>query len=138
MKNPLKSLLLFLILTVWGITSAHAQNTHSDAKFDYVVLTKKIAQLQPILMAAESLSKESSFGSFEVIICGKEVVELKDHHKMKAYIDKANELGVKLNACGFSLKKFGVAPEEVSLNIVDNGILYNLKLQQKGFISLEL
>ncbi|WP_215223945.1 sulfur reduction protein DsrE [Echinicola shivajiensis] len=138
MNNPLKSLLLFLILTVWGISSLHAQDTHSDAKFDYVVLTKKIAQLQPILMAAESLSKEPSFGSFEVIICGKEVVELKDHHKMKVYIDKANELGVTLNACGFSLKKFGVAPEEVSLKIVENGILYNLQLQQKGFISLEL
>ncbi|WP_186755072.1 sulfur reduction protein DsrE [Echinicola salinicaeni] len=138
MNNQLKNLLLVLLLTIWGISNISAQEIDVNTKVDYVVLTKKIAQLEPILLAAESLSKATSFGNFEVIICGKEVVNLKDENKMKAHIEKAKRLGVVLNACGFSLKKFGVAYEEVPIKIIDNGILYNLQLQQKGFLSLEL
>lgn len=59
---------------------------------------------------------------------------------MKKFIRKAEEAGVHLVACGFSLNKFKIdttkVPEE--MKVVENGILYNFQLQKKGYNSLSL
>ncbi len=130
---------ILLILTLFTGTQAHAQQ---DSKHDYVVLTRKIPQLQPILITAEKLKEEdgNNFGKFEVIICGKEIGDITDPSKISKFIAKAEKLGVKLVACGFSLNKFKVDKEAVpkEMKIVENGILYNFQLQKKGFKSLSL
>jgi intracellular sulfur oxidation DsrE/DsrF family protein len=131
-----------LLLTIFSLTSCAAQTEVTNEKNNYVVLTRKIPQLKPILLAAEELKKEDakSFGEFQVVVCGKTVSDLTDAEAMKEFTEKANNLGVRLNACGFSLKKFKVDPSKLpeEMHVVENGILYNLQLQKKGFISLEL
>lgn len=115
---------------------------HQDDKNNYVVLTKKIPQLQPIILTAEALKAEEGedFGDFQVIICGKQIGDITNTHKMNKFIKKAEEAGVHLVACGFSLNKFKIdttnVPEE--MKVVENGILYNLQLQKKGYKSLSL
>lgn len=130
---------LFFALVV--ANPLHAQN-NLEASQNYVVLTKKVPQLQPILLAAEELKKENgkNFGSFEVIICGQLIGDITDPAKIDPFIEKAERLGVTIVACGFSLNKFKVDREAVpkALKIVENGILYNLQLQQKGYLSLSL
>ena len=130
---------MLLILTVFTGCDAHAQQ---ETKHNYVVLTKKIPQLQPILITAEKLKEEdgAQFGDFEVIICGKEVGGVTDASKMQKFIAKADELGVRLVACGFSLNKFKVDVNAVpkEMKVVENGILYNFQLQKKGYKSLSL
>ena len=125
--------------TSWNVI--HAQNTASG-KINYVVLTKKIEQLQPILLTAEDLKKEdgSAFGQFEIIICGQEIGGITEAEKIDKFIAKAEEIGVTLVACGFSLNKFKVDRVAVpkSMKIVENGILYNLQLQKRGYFSLGL
>lgn len=127
-----------LLLSGISLSPIQAQNDQQD----YVVLTKKVAQLQPILLAAEALKNEdgSKFGNFEVIICGQLIGEITDPEKMGGFIQKAESLGVTLIACGFSLNKFKVARSEVpkEMKIVENGILYDLQLQKKGYHSLSL
>lgn len=130
---------LTAILLLLSATTVSAQN---DATYNYVVLTKKVPQLQPILITAEKLQEEdgAQYGEFHVVICGQGIGEITDPEKINKFIARANQLGVKLIACGFSLNKFKVdraaVPKE--LEIVENGILYNFQLQKKGFISLGL
>lgn len=138
MKTMLSMSLLMMALLFSG-SYAQAQD---DVKHNYVVLTKKIPQLKPILITAEKLKEEDgkSFGEFEVIICGQEIGDITDPSKVDEFISIAEGLGVKLIACGFSLNKFKVdrqaVPEE--MEVVENGILYNFQLQKKGYKSLGL
>ncbi|HET8886084.1 MAG TPA: sulfur reduction protein DsrE [Salinimicrobium sp.] len=130
--------LIFALFT----SSVYAQEKIVEQKENYVILTKKIPQLQPIFLSAEALAKEDGeqFGEFKIIICGKTVQELTDKEMMQKYVEKAAKLNVELVVCGFSLHKFGVEKNNISpeLKIVENGILYNLQLQKKGYTSLSL
>jgi intracellular sulfur oxidation DsrE/DsrF family protein len=133
---------IFLVLTTFSTTDLQAQQMDGTSKNNYVILTKKIQQLQPIILTAEALKAEEgdAFGDFQVIICGKEIGDITDTAKMKGFIKKAKEAGVHLVACGFSLNKFKVDTTKVpkEINTVENGILYNFQLQKKGYKSLSL
>ncbi len=139
MKHILVSL---FVIGLMSLTGCKAQSALQSSENNYVILTKKIPQLKPILLTAEELKKEDGkdFGDFQVIICGKTVEELTDAELMQDYIQKADSLGVKLNACGFSLKKFKVDTTKIpeGIHIVKNGILYDLQLQKKKYMSLGL
>ncbi len=124
--------------------SVQAQNNHEQhaGHFNYVVLTRKVPQLKPILLAAEELAAQDGekFGDFQVVVCGKTVQDLTDKEIMSSFIEKAEKAGVTINACGFSLKKFGVDRSKLpeALRVVENGILHNFELQKKGYLSIEL
>ncbi|MGY5851680.1 DsrE family protein [Salegentibacter sp. F14] len=136
----LSSFAMFLALFSTQVT-AQEQPDHDHNK-DYVVLTKKVDQLKPILLTAEALSEEDGdhFGEFQVIVCGKDISQLTNTSKMTPFVEQAQKLGVELVACGFSLNKFQVDRKEIpkEMTVVENGILHNLQLQKKGFYSLGL
>ncbi|PKD16171.1 sulfur reduction protein DsrE [Salegentibacter salinarum] len=136
-----KIILIFTAFLMLFSVKTQAQK-HDTEKNNYVVLTKKIPQLQPILITAEELKKEDGhhFGDFQVIVCGQTVKGLINLEEMKKFTHRAEKAGVELKACGFSLKKFGVDPEKIpsEMEIVENGILYDFQLQKKGYFSIEL
>lgn len=136
-----KSILIFTALIMLFSVGSQAQN-HNPEKNNYVVLTKKIPQLKPILITVEELQKEDGhhFGDFQIIVCGKTVKGLTDKNQMQGFVQQAKKLGISLMACGFSLNKFGVDPKQIpsEMDIVENGILYNFQLQKKGYTSIEL
>ncbi|CAH8283218.1 hypothetical protein EV196_102189 [Mariniflexile fucanivorans] len=132
---------IMLIITLVSSTNLQAQETDSS-KNNYVVVTNKVAQLQPIILTAEALKAEEGkvFGNFEVIICGQEIGDITDAEKINKFIKKAKEAGVTIVACGFSLNKFKIdralVPKDIK--IVENGILYNFQLQKQNYKSLSL
>lgn len=130
------------LVILFALTANPANAQVQEEQQNYVILTKKIPQLQPIFLTAETLAQEdgNDFGKFEVIICGQTVKELTDKQMMQEYINKAKKHNVELIACGFSLNKFGVDRKDISpeLRVVENGILYNLQLQKKGYTSISL
>lgn len=132
---------VLVVLTLFTGLESRAQERDNPVD-NYVVLTKKVPQLQPILITAEKLKEDQGdrFGEFIVVICGQEIGDITDPEKIDKFLLRAEELGVKLVACGFSLNKFKVSREAVpkSMEIVENGILYNFQLQQKGYFSLSL
>lgn len=132
---------IFLMLTLFCTTNLKAQQMN-NGKNNYVVLTKKVPQLQPIILTAVALKAEEGkdFGDFQVIICGKEIGDITDAEKISGFIEKAEKAGVKLVACGFSLNKFKVDKTKVpkEMKVVENGILYNFQLQKKGYKSISL
>ncbi|WP_310992206.1 DsrE family protein [Aequorivita marina] len=139
MKTIVSTLILSIVLFIGNTQDSYSQES---AKQNYVVLTKKIPQLKPILLAAEELAKEdaANFGNFEVIVCGKNIGDLTNMERINPHLTKAKKLGVNIIACGFSLKKFNVDAKKLPKNmrIVPNGILHNLKLQKQGYLSLSL
>ena len=132
---------LILMLTLFSTANIQAQQI-DNSKNNYVILTKKVEQLQPIILTAESLKAEEgeAFGDFQVIICGKEIGDITDNGKISDFITKAEKAGVKIIACGFSLNKFKVDKTKVpkEIEVVENGILYNFQLQKKGYKSISL
>ena len=132
---------IFLMLTLFSTTQSQAQQIDND-KNNYVVMTKKVPQLQPIILTAEALKTEEgkAYGDFQVIICGKLIGDITDREKMGGFIEKAENAGVQINACGFSLNKFKVDKTQIpeGIETVENGILYNFQLQKKGYKSISL
>lgn len=144
-------LIFFALFSFLGTQNTKAQSISQNMKDhkeiqnnkeNYVVLTRKVPQLKPIIYAAKDLATQdvNTFGEFHVVICGKTILETKDHEQMKSYLDLAKNYNVKIFACGFSMKKFGVKASELpqEMEIVENGILYNFQLQKKGFKSITL
>ncbi len=132
---------IFTMLILFSTANLKAQQI-DESKNNYVVMTKKVPQLQPIIMAAEALKAEDGkdFGDFQVIICGKEIGDVTDTEKITGFIEKAEKAGVSIVACGFSLTKFKVDRTKVpkEMKLVENGILHNLQLQKKGYKSISL
>ncbi|TBW26393.1 DsrE family protein [Gramella sp. KN1008] len=139
MKSIIYSIIFLVTILAGNVAQAQQQ---TDEKHNYVVLTRKVPQLQPILITAENLKEEDAakFGEFQVIICGQNIGDITDEAKMNQFLKKAEELGVKLVACGFSLNKFNVDKKQVpkQMKVVENGILYNFQLQKKGYKSISL
>ncbi len=139
MKTLFLSSLAFVLMLITNPVNAQETTTTQN---NYVVLTKKVEQLKPIILTAKSLKEEDgeNFGDYQAIICGQDITLLTDKEKMKGFLIDAKEAGVKLIACGFSMKKFGVDAEDIpaEFEIVENGILYDFQLQKKGYYSLGL
>lgn len=110
--------------------------------YNIVVMTSDVEQLKPIMMAAETLMKEDGnhYGIFEIIVCGKNIGDLTDEKKIEQFKEDRENAKVSIVACGFSLKKFDVDPDKLPeyVKVIDNGILHNLELQKKGYLSLGL
>lgn len=145
MKTFFSSLILALVFISGQAqpkATANPEAAESNHTYDYVVLTRNIQQLKPILMAAEDLSKENGkqFGEFYVIVCGQAVKDLSNPETMETYIKDAHRTGVNLMGCGFSLDKFGIKEEKLpeGIKVIENGIQFNLELQKRGYISLSL
>ncbi|WP_179352131.1 sulfur reduction protein DsrE [Winogradskyella vidalii] len=132
---------IFLIVALVSTINLQAQNTDTT-KNNYIVVTKKVPQFQPIILTAEALKAEegNDFGNFEILICGQLIGDITDADKMGDFIEKAEKAGVTIVACGFSLNKFKVDRATVpkAIKIVENGILYNFQLQKQGYKSLSL
>lgn len=141
MKHIL-TLALVAITFVTGLSEVSAQTTYNKDQNNYFVLTRKVPQLKAILLTADQLAKDDGekFGEFHVVICGETVKDLTNLETMQPYLDLAKSEKVKILACGFSLKKFGVdatkLPQE--MGVVANGILYGFNLQKDGFLSITL
>ncbi|MGO3183547.1 MAG: sulfur reduction protein DsrE [Aequorivita sp.] len=139
MKAILSTLMLSIFLVIGNTQESYSQES---TQHNYVVLTKKVAQLKPILLAAKALAEEdgSNFGNFEVIVCGKGIGGLTEIEKMQSHLAEAEKVGANIVACGFSLNKFKVDPKKLpkDMKIVKNGILYNFELQKNGYLSLSL
>lgn len=135
-------LIIFSFLSLSTFQKAEAQNTSQEEKQNYVVLTRQIPQLKPIIFAAQDLAEEDSgnFGEYHVVVCSQTIEGITDHQKMKEYLTLAKKHNVKLFACGFSMKKFGIKSSQLpkGVDVVKNGILYNFQLQKKGYKSITL
>ncbi|WP_405294721.1 sulfur reduction protein DsrE [Algibacter sp. Ld11] len=140
----MKNSILFIItmfLLLFGSSQLEAQDIKSN-KNNYLVLSKNIQQLKPVLLTANELEKEDGkkHGVFYVIICGKTVKDIVDNLDFNKLLEKAKKQNIRVFACGISLSKFNINPETLPshIEITPNGILYGFQLAKKGFITLTI
>ena len=123
-----------------GTTALKAQD-FNPKKNNYLILSKNIRQIEPVLLTAHELAAEDNeYGDFYVIICGKTVKDMPNNEDLKRLLKKAKAQHVSIFVCGISLSKFNVSLEDLpeNLTIIENGILYGLQLSKKGFITLTI
>lgn len=130
-----------MFLLLFGSSQLEAQDIKSN-KNNYLVLSKNIQQLKPVLLTANELEKEDGkkHGVFYVIICGKTVKDIVDNLDFNKLLEKAKKQNIRVFACGISLSKFNINPETLPshIEITPNGILYGFQLAKKGFITLTI
>ncbi|WP_417291377.1 DsrE family protein [Corallibacter sp.] len=140
MKN-LITFITAMFLLLFGTTQLQAQEINPK-KNNYLVLSKNIQQIEPVLLTANALAKEDgeTYGEFYVIICGKTVNDIADNPNLNELLEKAKAQNVKVFVCGISLSKFHINPEILpgNLEITPNGILYGFQLVKKGFLTLTI
>lgn len=124
-----------------GTTTLKAQDFNSK-KNNYLILSKNIRQIEPMLLTAHELAVEDgeNYGDFYVIICGKTVKDIPNNEDLERLLEKAKAQHVSIFVCGISLNKFNISPEDLpeTLTVIENGILYGLQLAKKGFITLTI
>lgn len=128
MKNTLSIILLFLSLGLMAQPKSES--------IDFVILTSKIEQIEPILMAAKNADRD---GDFQIVIYGNEVNQLSSPTMIK-YLKQADEYNVKLSVCQMSIDRLKIDPASIpeSITPVENAFLYSLQLQKKGYKTLNL
>ncbi|MGD9558841.1 MAG: hypothetical protein AB7V25_17575 [Mangrovibacterium sp.] len=138
----MNKIILIIIAAVIVAAGLPAQGQSAPQNRNYIVLAKQLAQLELIFLTAQELKEKDGVktNDFQALICGKEVTELTDPQKMAPLIKRAEESGVQLVVCGFSLSMFKVDRRLIPdpIKIVDNGLLHAIELQQKGYISVSL
>ncbi|MEM5540302.1 sulfur reduction protein DsrE [Olleya sp. AS48] len=140
MKN---SILIFTTLFsfICGTQQLQAQDFNTT-KNNYLILSKNIPQLKPVLLTAQSLATEDgiNYGDFYVIICGKTVKDIPNNTEFKTLLEEAKFLNIKVFVCGISLKKFNITPKQLpdSIVVTENGILYGFQLTKNGFLTLTI
>ena len=129
------------ILFMAGAEIVNAQSIQ-EGKDNYLVISKNIQQLKPIILTAQDLGKseEQSLGEFHVLICGKTVKDISGNEAFKELLEEARKQRIQVLVCGLSLSKFDIGIDQLpdDLTIVDNGILHALQLKKKGFITLTI
>lgn len=138
MKN-ISFITILLVLFTLGTTQAQTVN---HRKNNYLVLSKNIQQLKPVILTATKLAKQDgkNYGKFYLIFCGKTVQDISKNNDFISLVKQAKEQNLKIFVCGLSLKKFGIAPKDIpkTIEITENGILDGLQLTKKGFITLTI
>lgn len=132
-------LLTAMFLMLFGTVQAQDYNSKQN---NYLVLSKNIQQLKPVLSTANELAKEDGkkYGEFYVIICGKTVNDIANNTAFSGLLEQAKTQNVKVFVCGISLSKSNIDPSTIpnNLEITPNGILYGFQLKKQGFITLTI
>lgn len=76
----------------------------------------------------------------EVLVCGPGVSELLAGSATEPRIQEAARAGVRVVACGLTLKEKGIDPKKVSplVTVVENGFVEALERKHEGYISVDL
>lgn len=137
----MKNISIITMLLVLLIGTTQAQTIHPE-KTNYLVLSKNIQQLKPVMQTAAELAKQdgTDYGEFYVIFCGKTVQGIIKDNEFLSLAKQAKEHNLKVFVCGLSLKKFEIDPKDIpkTMEVTENGILDGFQLTKKGFITITI
>ena len=133
--------IITILLILFGIGTPQAQTVNPE-KNNYLVLSKNIQQLKPVMLTAVELAKQdgNNYGEFYLIFCGKTVQGILKDGEFLRLAKQAKEKNLKIFVCGLSLKKFGIDLKDIPeiIEVTENGILDGFQLTKKGFITLTI
>lgn len=136
-----KRSIITMVMFLFTIGTIQAQPFNKE-KNNYLVLSKNIEQLKPVLLTANKLEKQDGkvYGAFYVIFCGKTVQDISKNSEFESLSKQAKEQNLKVFVCGLSLKKFGIEHKSIpkTIEVTENGIFDGFELTKQGFITLTI
>lgn len=122
-----------------SIDRSQSESIQSNENQSYAMLIRNMNHLNAAIKTVQMLEEDEqkSVANFEVVICGKEVKNLREHSDL---ICSAKEHNIKLSACGMSLKKFSVPQSALpaGIQVVPNGLIRLFELQELGYHTITL
>lgn len=95
-----------------------------------------------LLTARQMLSGEGTWEAEQVAIvaCGGAVPALRNTSELAADTAKTQRMGARISACGLTMKRKGIGRDELvdGVEVVPNGITEIVRLQSRGYLSVEL
>lgn len=133
--------IIAMLISLLAIGTALEQTVNFE-KNNYLVLSKNIEQLKPVMLTATELAEQdgNKYGVFHVIFCGKTVQNISKNKEFLSLTQQAKEQHLKVFVCRLSLKKFGIDPNDIpdTIEVTENGILEGFQLTKKGFLTLTI
>ena len=144
--NKIITVLLVMFLASPGLLQAQENESKSivteAGKDNFALLLHNSEHLKASVKTAKQLKQHDGFnvGKIEVVICGKEVMNLKTGSELTSVIQEGIAEGIEFNVCGMSLEKFGIKNSELidGLKVVPNGFIRGFELQKAGYLIIEL
>lgn len=149
--HPFRFILtLFIVVTSLSLSSTtlFAQADTDVTKIEnsikkngkYALLVQKTNHLKAAIKTGENFKAQSAKIQFQIVVCGELVKEISNDESLKTLISEANSKGIKILACGLSIKQFQVDTTLLPtvMPITENGLIYMFGLQENGFVTIEL
>ena len=85
-------------------------------------------------------ANEFAAAEVTVVVCGEAVGAITKEGEHAALVRESHQAGVRVTACGLSLKEKGLAATALApeVEVVPNGLTELLRLQAQGYRTLEL
>lgn len=117
-------------------TIAEIQKTNGT---QYAMLVQNEKGLRSAIMTASEMKTDNPAIQFEIVVMGTAVQQL-NNKEVLPELQKANKLGIKLVACEFALKVFGLELKDMPNFIIGtpNAHKYMFLLQEKKFNTLSI
>lgn len=146
-------LLKFLFLAVFIFTGTLMQSLAQESSTEkttvktqvaeenknYALLIRNFNHLKAAVKTIDMLKEDrpNAVNKFEVVICGKKIVHINEH---KSLINKSQEKGITLTACGMTMNKFSMDKKDLpkGVGVVPNGLIRIFKLQEDGYKTITL
>ncbi len=137
----------FLAPSLFYAGASEAVIKKSDKKpvgQDIVILVQKRRHLEvaiETLRQGQSADQNPRVRNGAIIVCGKEAMSaLTKNSQSEEKVKQGHQAGLKIIACGLSLKEAGLNRENLlnEIAVVENGLWEVIRLQSSGYVSVEL
>ena len=120
----------------------HARARADDVVAGAVLLVRTPRHIHVAMKSATALLNGEGVrvAAVDIVVCDEAVSALVQDQDLIGALESAHAQGVRTVACGLSLDRFGVDRGALPLfvDVVPNGIVEALRLQSRGFLSVEL
>lgn len=107
----------------------------------YALLIRETKHIAIAVKTAQQLKEANpNYKQFEIVLCGKSVMQLINNKEVDDIINKGINLGIKFSVCQLSLDKFEIKSTDLpdGLKVVPNGLIRIFELQDEGYKTIEL
>lgn len=136
------ALLLAFSSTLLGADWIAAEEATAKSPQSALILVQNPKQIPVVLKTCEQLLTDPSYNcqQAQVLVCGPAVHAIVADSENSEVIAHALRLGVKVDACGISLDKLKVSPDQLAPGVshVKNALITAFQLKSDGWISIDL
>lgn len=137
-------IIISICLSMFGTNMSQAQTIENINKTEqaiksngkYALMVMNAQHLKAGILTGKELKEKSSGIDFQIVTCGELVKEIsQDKTLQNLIVDAVKHYGLKILACGLSIKQLGVDKSllPAEMPVTANGLIYMLGLEEQGY-----